>query len=325
MVWFRSRSVLALVSLGIGVGWGRATGPAHARQLGPTSFWAADRGRDRLLGLDRDLFPTELVTLRAPTRLAAAPRGGVYVVNASDGRPGGAHGLRYILPGAEVLWERALGPVLDLQSDGIQGALVEALPAGEGLARVLAVNPRGEMRPLVVGDVLSVARVGEQFLVGFESGLLQLWTSEGLAPVAEFDAGGAVADVAPAGGAGWWVLSHCAERGTRLSLHDRSLGMRWSRNTHSSALRLVPGPGPVVWCVADSDRPVVSRFGVSGAVELQVEPLVAVLDRGFALSDGGLLWVAPGVLLRLDSEGLVRPGQGGFGFLVDVIQAGAYQ
>jgi hypothetical protein len=302
--------------------WGSSTGveALAVEPPGRTEFWVADRGSDRLLGLDRDLFITESITMRAPTRLAPAPGGGVFVANAAEGWPGGAHVLRYMCPGADVRWERSIGPLVDLQSDGRDAVLVEAQRAGEARCTVLSVGPAGVLRRVVAGDVLCAARRAESFLVGFESGLLQLWAGDATYPLAEVDVGGSVTDIALARDAGWWILSRRAGAGTQLALLDAALATRWARTTIAGAVAVIPGAGAQAWC-ATGERGPLRRYGPGGDAELEVESILMTLDRGVALSDGGLLWLAPGALLRLDAEGLVRPGQGGFGFLADVIEA----
>ncbi|MCE9593260.1 MAG: hypothetical protein K8S98_03605 [Planctomycetes bacterium] len=284
---------------------------------GPATTWVADRDADAVIGLDDELIETKRIEIESPIEVERRSDGATWVVSARDAHPLGPHDL--------VLYDReggrsaaaVFGPVLDLERVGDDALVVERK---DGNGRVVRVDSDGRSQVLLeLATARCAAGCGSVVAVGTDDGAV--WLVEASGPRAVFRRqrfGGLIGDLAPGPEPGtWWVLD--IARAGRLGLLEPDLSSRWTVDTGLHALHLAPVRGlERVW-LADTTEPVARRYGAGGVLELDVRDLpLGGLDRAAAFDDGGASLAAPGAVLRLDSAGRIRPGQGGFDFLVDV-------
>ncbi len=285
-------------------------------------YVAADRDAGQLVFLDSDLL--EVARRSMPYALEVEPRsdGRLWSVSASALGPLGPHVLRRVDLNGVVDVELAIGPLFDLAcADGEVALLV--VGRSDGQREALEVTSSGAVRQLEVGlSLAAVAANGSRALVAGHDGWLR---SHSLAPGAPAPLarhfGGVIADVA-AGPLrnGFYVLDvagSVAQR--RLALVAEDLSTVWVRSIGCGALHLcVSGDRRRVW-LADGGARFARRFGADGGLEVPFVALpLAGVERGAAHDDGGVVFAAPGALVRLAPDASPLPGQGGFDFLVDV-------
>jgi hypothetical protein len=157
----------------------------------------------------------------------------------------------------------------------------------------------------------------ETALIGTSDGVVARVHASTGAVVASATIGGSVADLAAGPAPGQVFVLDDAAPG-RVLLLDAALVVRWSVTLPRRSGGLAPVRGSEgVWVVA-TDEPCVTRFGAGGALELDRCGLpLPGLDRALAWRDG-LLVTAVGAILRLDRDGNLLPGQGGFDAVVDL-------
>jgi hypothetical protein len=316
-LWF-SHGAPMLLGAGLAVAWRSAPFSSGEFQPGPPVTWVADRDADAVIGLDAELFVSRRFELESPVELAVRSDRSVWALSARDGHPLGAHDL--VLHSADGRREAVatFGPVFDLDLLGDDALVVEHSGEHGRVVRVGAARPATNL--LELPTATCAAGAGERLLVGTTDG--EVWlvdaTTLPVTVVAKRAVGGPLGDVAvgPTPGS-WWTLG--LGGAGRLCLLDPDLTPRWMVAPGVHALHLAPVRGAERVWLADTTEPFARRFGAHGAIELDVADLpLAGLDRAVALADGGLLLAAPGAVLRLDADGAVAPGQGGFDFLVDI-------
>jgi hypothetical protein len=314
--------IAAVAALGLGLAWTREhleRGPPDGVVPGPVALWVADRDGHEITGLDAELFLAARVPIRFPVELEARADGGLWVVSAPAGHPLTFHRLAR-LDRAGCLRARAeLGVLVDLAVlEGGDALVVDRDGTGRERVRRVADDGRGIVLAWPLGAAC-VAGAGGRVAVGTDRGWVAVYDlarpREG--PVERRWRGGALRDLAPAPGGGWWALVGEAER--RVLRLDARLEVVWSAACGLRAEQLAPVPGGErVWLV-DADRPRARLFGPGGRLELEPAALALAGPGGcVAEPGGGLLVVAPGAVMRLDARGDRRPGQGGFDYLVDL-------
>jgi hypothetical protein len=161
-----------------------------------------------------------------------------------------------------------------------------------------------------------VRREGSKFPLLSRNDLACVCGSRGTV-IVEIQLGGTIGDVAAGPTAGSvWALD---VQGTgRLFLLDEKLAIRWAAGVGFSARHLGAVPGEERVWIADTSSPRVVRIGASGVTEIDRGNLpLQGLDRVLAWTQGGALVLAPGAIMRLDAQGQIAPGQGGFAWLSD--------
>lgn len=309
-----------------------ATAPRTERP-GAVRYWTADRDAQAVVGLDDDLLERARCSVRWPVQVEARADGGAWVASAAQGLALGAYRLVRVDSGGVVVRAVDVGAVLDLDAaEGRDAFVLEREPGHEGddaedatraprLLRVAAEDPLEVLAE--VPRAHCVAAAAGRALVGGDDGSLRLLEARpGGAVLAAADAGAQVVDVAPAGGepAGrWWVLALEGGGIGRLELRAADLSPLWSVSTGLRPLHMIAVPGAERAWIADVTAPCARRYGPGGALELDLQPVPQLgLDRGAADPAGGVVLTSPGALVRLDSDGRLVPGQGGFDFPVDV-------
>jgi len=310
--------VAALVALVVAVATReRAPDPPS----GPASFWVADRGGGALVGLDDDLFPVRRIAWPWPLRLAPRASGGLWVVSAVAGDPRGPHRVTAVDRDGRSVGQVAVPPVVDVAPLGDRLLVVVDEPAARALIEVRATF-RCRARPLAF-DPTCCAVAGDRWLVGGADGSLHAFVPEaGLELRARL--GRRIVDVEPRpGSTSSWVLD--AGPPARLMLVGAGLDVLGSIEIEPGWRTLVPAPdGDRVWLTSREGRIARARIdpqaGAGGAVELVVDSELVRLGRG-ATDGASLVVTSPGAALRLEANGRRAPGQGGFGFAVDVVAA----
>lgn len=285
---------------------------------GATVAWVADRDASRVFGLDADLLLARRIAVDWPLDVEPAHDGGLWVLRSAAGTSTSTHRLdRFDADGALVteLWlERATD--LDVLAGGEQALVVEERAGSP--SRLIRVRTEGGLFPLLEQAGL-VCAAGERdaALVGTSTGeVLRVHAVTG-AVLARARVGLRIADLAPGPAPGTaWALDDAANG--RVILLEADLGVRWSRALSRPAAHLAPVRGEERVWLANTLEPCVVRFGPGGLLELERCGLpLPGLDRALAWR-GGAIVTAVGAILRLDAQGNLRPGQGGFEFAVDV-------
>lgn len=287
----------------------------------PVAFWVADRDAQEIVGLDEQLYPTWSVELPWPSALASCRDGGLWATSALEGTPDGDHALVRLDDRGDVLASIRLTPwgvPLDLSAiDGEEALLVLQ---GAGPAALSIVTRDGALSTLCTEDGLRVAcGRGTRVLVGSANGRLRLLRRlPGRARTEALgELGVQIRDVALGPRAGtWWVLRGGEQ--PRVDLVDARLVTLHSAACDLSAPGFVAVPGEQrVWLTDERDRAVL-RVDPGGSVAplRRRLPLPGVAS-GLAWSEG-LLLLSGGAVIRLDADGHLQPGQGGFRALVDV-------
>jgi len=314
--------VLAALCVGL-VRSSRAAQPASFDPVPRVSYWAADRDGDHVFGLDAELLLRTKKRVQRPLRVAGRVDGGAWILHAMGSRTE-PHGLLRIDEWGVTQAATSLAESLDLVTwRGRDALVIERGTGAGGVDRVLRFAAGGRETRLFEGPGLRCLGVqGERLLVGdAQGGVTVLLPDKGEArprvvPCGEAAVASLVAVSATDRDAGWWLLlDDFAGTLARLGPDLRPL---WSTATRVNASGLVASlTGDGVW-LADETRPVVCRYGERGRLRFQRDVSLAGLARGVALAEGGVLFTAPGALLRFDEHGQAQPGQGGFQFLVDV-------
>jgi hypothetical protein len=280
------------------------------------AWWVADRGRDRVLGLDRALFPVRAFGVNRPLEVEAAAGGEWAVLHALQEGPGGERELIQVSLDGEVRARSRVGGARCLRrlADGRWIFL-----SVEGGLR--SVDCRGESTTLTTGEPgCALAVAGGRLLVGTTAGRLSLLeiAGEGVEVLLGGEVGAPLHDLAPGPRSGeWWAL--VGEPTARLLLLDSRLRSRWEEDSGLDARFLVTDPrGELVW-LADSERARARRLGPRARDRNVLDSLPSIgFQAGGTAAGDRVLLLTPGALLNLDARGGLHPGQGGFGFAVDL-------
>ncbi|MFT5154219.1 MAG: hypothetical protein ACI841_004226 [Planctomycetota bacterium] len=171
-------------------------------------LWVADRGANRVYGLDDDLIVRSSVTHRAPVRLAARQGGGLWVVSARHGHSDGCHRLSALAADGALLSSTSFSGVSDLDSIGGFEALLVEPEANRGAGELWRLDASGYR-------IRILHRPGLQFVAGGKTGALaasatgELWRLTYAGRVAaERQLAGPILQIAtgPCHGL-WWVCS----------------------------------------------------------------------------------------------------------------------
>lgn len=325
-VWVAAGAAVGGALLGLtsgALGASGAFGASGASGGGPVAAWLADRDGGAVVGLDRERLVVRRIALESPVELALGPDGDLWVACAGAAGPVGPHRLLLVEDeSGRIERELALGPVLDLESiEGGSGAVLAVEFGSTGARQVVRVSPTGAVTMVERSeDAFCAAAAFGCTLVGSERGELRLFGPDGQR-LARRDFGGVLSDLAPGPESGtWWVLDAAGGAGgTRLALLGRDLAPRWVVPAGLAALTLTPvREAERVW-LCDGEGALVRRFGPGGSLELAHIGLAHVGASRASVGNDGSVWIAaPGALLCLDAAGGSVPGQGGFGYLVDV-------
>lgn len=316
MSWSRALFGLALGS-GLAWGVGRAARFPRDRAEAPVAVWVADRGGDRVVALDADLFVLRLLEVRAPCAVEPGPRGGAWIGT----REGPARSRLIGIEGdGSVHTELGIGPLRDLASVGKGAVLVlEGEPRevrawlveADRPPLLLAAAPGLEHACGAFGMGLLGSRDGELFAVGPDG----RWLGIGAVP------GRVVDTTAGPRPFTWWVLHRPAGGASSLALVDAHLSVLRSSTVPAAASVVIPSGGGSVW-ILEEHAPRLHRSTAGGRVELVRGDLpLGDVQAGHARPGGGLLVAVPGALLAFDRDGASVPGQGGFDFLNDLAVA----
>ncbi len=285
---------------------------------GEVVVWAADRDASRVLGLDRELRLARRIPVGFPLDVEPSHDGGLWVLRAETGLSTATHRLdRFDATGnlvAELWIERVLD--LDILAAGEQALVVE-LRAGS-LPRLVRVRTEGSVFPLLErAQLRSVVGERDSAVLGTGDGAVLRVHAESGSVLASAQIGGNLVDLAPGPvGGEVWALDDSGSG--RILLLDANLTVLWSAPLARPAAHLAGVRGQARAWVAGTTQPCVTRYGPGGTTELDRCDLpLGGFDRTLAWRDGVLV-TAVGALLRLDRDGNLRPGQGGFDFLVDL-------
>lgn len=319
----RSGVWVAAGALAGGVVLGLTSGASRSPERGPVAGWLADRDGGAVVGLDRERLEVRRIALDTPVELALGPAGDLWVACAGAAGPVGPHRLLLVEDeSGRIERELALGPVLDLEAvEGGSGDVLAVELGSTGPRQVVRVSPTGAVTLVERSeDAFCAAAAFGCTLVGSERGELRLFGPDGQR-LARRDFGGVLSDLAPGPEPGtWWALDAAGGAGgTRLALLGRDLAPRWVVPAGLAALTLAPVRGAERVWLCDGEGALVRRFGPGGSLELAHIGLAHVGASRASVGNDSSVWIAaPGALLCLDGAGASVPGQGGFGYLVDV-------
>ncbi len=285
---------------------------------GEPRVWVADRDASRVYALDANLYVARSVTVDLPVDVEPAPDGGLWVLRAETPSSTSTHRLdRFDAAGVleTELWiERALD--LAVLGDGDQALILEA--RAEQLPRLVRVRREGSVFPLYeVAGLTCVSGERASAIVGTSNGrVLRVDATTGFVQ-ASADVGGSLVDLARGPTAGsLWALDGAGTG--RVLLLASDLSVHWSVTLPRAATSLAPVPGEERVWLAAANEPCVVRYGPGGVVELDRCGLpLPGLGRSLAWRNG-LLVAAVGAVLRLDAQGGLLPGQGGFEHVIDL-------
>lgn len=289
----------------------------------PVRFWAADRDAQRVFGLDDELVARRTIDCGWPRDVEARADGGLWVLR--SGGPSSILGDRLdsFSPAGDLENEMSLAAASELAlCEGRDAITIEAGAAANGADRVWRVAPDGSATILFEAPALAcLLCVGRDVWLGARTGRLVRIASDGSRRVVaafDHDAEWGALAAGPRPGE-LFALDLRAPR--RLCLLSAELELRRATVLGFDARALAPiASTGRVW-LADSSGARVRRYGPAGQLELEVPVSLFGPDRPLALADGGVLCAAPGAILRLDADGQVLPGQGGFSFLSDLARA----
>ena len=312
-------------ALGAAAGCGHGGLSSLLRGAGQVSLWLADAGLGRgpeggaLVGLDRAGFVVRV--LRLPMPLAVASRAGrLWVSCALRGTRRGPWGLLELGPWGELLEQRSLLSGARFALDGEGEPWI--LSPGPGMQRLEGPDGRvvltGEQLLGLTGDGQGVAlasRSGELFRVG-PTGIQQAIVDASILGLS-------------AGAHGLRWIGRRLDGRAVLGTWDQPTGVLSDRlgrvllngASATDSVCLAAGPGPDLW-IGSGARGELWRVAASGQLRVSSdceEPPLKLLGDG----RGGVWVVLPGALARVDRQGRLAPGQGGFGNCRDLTQAGS--
>lgn len=286
------------------------------RGRGSVALWLLDAGLGRgpeggaLVGLDSEGFVVRLLRLPMP-RAVAFRAGRLWVSVALCGSRGGPWGLLELGPVGELLGQRRIvsGARFALD-DGGEPWVLSAGPKQQQLwdpSGALVLSGEQLLPPVAQGAGVAMAsRSGELFQVD-RQGIRQVTVDVRIGALTSGEEGPC------------WLGKDA---------HGRTLLGHWGRVTgqlsgwigraiqdHETPC-LAAGPGTDLWIGAGS-RGQLWRVGATGQRRARSE--CGEQPRRL-LSDGrGGVWaVLPGALARVDRQGVLGPGQGGFGSCLDL-------
>ncbi|MBI5364430.1 MAG: hypothetical protein HZA53_14715 [Planctomycetes bacterium] len=292
------------------------------RSRAPVRVWAADRDAHRVVGLDGDLIVVRELQLAWPVALAPRVDGGLWVLR--SGNATASFGMRLSSLAASGVeesetWIEA-GEQLAVV-DGRDALVVEYGTGANSVDRVLRVQPDGAARVVLEDAHLhGLCASRGTVVVGTTDGRLARYEASGskrlLAKATWTASFGALAEGGPPGA--FFALDTSAQH--RLEFVGDDLARRWSVPIGFDARHLGVVAGEERVWVADVNGSRVRRYGPGGVLERDHVLPAHALDHPVAFADGVLV-ATPGAILRVDSAGQPRPGQGGFAWLSDLVPA----
>lgn len=282
---------------------------------GPIAAWAADRGGDRVYGLDDGWIVVRAIDVGSPLRVQSAGAHGVWIVRARAAHAQAAQCLALWSDEGTQLLELEIGRCIDLAAT--QGGDALCVEQGrDGPDRAWSIAHDGVRRMLLEASGLtSIASLGTSIAIGTASGELVRIEIDGSTRSCAL-VGFSVADIAagPEPDSVWVLDSR-----RRVVLVDARDQVSWSADAGFEASALTPIPGEERVWVAANDEPRARRFGRGGELELDCSGFAATgVESALGLADGGVLLALPGAILLRDRGGRPAPGQGGFHTLVDL-------
>jgi hypothetical protein len=286
---------------------------------GPVAVWTADRDAHRVFGLDADLILARRIVADWPLEVEATHDGGLWVLRSDDGQAGSTSRLDRLGPDGSLITELFLENTIALSVLDEDQALV--LERVNNSVRLSRVRTEGSLFPLLDRpDLACVSGSRAGILAGTSTGtVLRIDPGTGTL-LAQIQLDGTIGDIVPGPRSGSsWALD---TQGTgRLFLLDEALAIRWAAGVGFAGRHLGAVPGEERVWIADTGSQRVRRFGANGVVEIDRQNLPGIaFDRTLAWS-GGALVLTPGAILRLDHDGMVVTGQGGFAWLSDAARA----
>lgn len=275
-------------------------------------MWIADRDASRVVGLDGDLLVARTFAVERPLAVAAAAESALWVLRSAGDSSSAPHRLvRLDRDGritADLPFERARD--LDALAGGARALVVER--RADATARLVRVDVDARATTLVEREGLACV-VGEDrsALVGADDGAVLRVDAASGDVLASARVDGRVVDLAagPLDGEAWVLVR---DRADRVLFLDAHLATRWSTELSRAAASLAPVPGEERAWIVCADEPCVVRVGPLGATELERCGLpLPGLERALAWREGAIV-TAVGAILRVDRDGALRPGQGGF-------------
>jgi len=266
------------------------------------------------------------VPLSKPIAIRSVHDGGAWVLRSRLERSGAPSRLDRIRADGERTVGLELGPCVALAVTDAGDALVIETNANAGGAdRLLRCDAGGGKSILLERPgLVCVVESARGSLVGTVAGeILRVADAPGSSVVELGRTTAPVVDLASDRTTGG-VYALSGEGGSELGRLDAELVTQWSSRTGMRCVRVASTEdGAHVW-IAGVDRPVARRWGRDGTLELERSDLsLAGFHSVVAASDGGAILAAAGGMLRLDSQGRDRPGQGGFDWIADLDRAPA--
>ncbi|MBK7874373.1 MAG: hypothetical protein IPJ77_01215 [Planctomycetes bacterium] len=315
--WFAGGALLAALLLLL---------PAAVQHSGsraaPVRAWVADRDAHRVLGLDGDLLRVRELQLGWPLAVAARTDGGLWVLRSGNGTPSFGARLTSVDPAGALVNETWLENSETLELiEGRDALVIELGGAGKGRDRVWRFAPDGVGRILAEGERFNALCASRGTVVlGTSDGVLVRVAADGtrkeLARVVTDRSFGALA-AGPHPGS---IFALDTGPGRRLELRGDDLGVVWSVALGFDARHVGVVPGAERAWVSDVNGARARRYGPGGALELECALPLHGSDHALAFGDGAL-FAAPGAVLRVDAQGRLRPGQGGFAWLSGLARA----
>lgn len=292
--------------------------PAGPSAPGPVAVWAVDRDASRVFGLDADLFVARRMHVDHPLDVEACRDGGLWVLRSATPSASSSHRLDRFGANGDLITELFVDRTLDLATlDGADALVIEATGGPHGEPQLLRVREEGSVTVMHVAVGLAcVSGSRDSVLTGSSGGSVVRRDASTGAALDLVALAGPILDLAEGGAPGGAFVLHGSSP-RRLTLLDADLAVRWSVLAGVDALQVSPVRGEERAWLAIGAR--VRRFGPQGALELDVGGLpLSSLDAVAPWLGGGALVAAPGAILRLDANGALQPGQGGFAWLADL-------